>query len=128
CSSTGTVTSGVFGGVVGGVVALAAIVVAVLIISRRYQFPCVQTSDPVVKTQTASPYEHLATRAQTEYTAIVLAVPTMKPPLMSVFTPGKMPLIQSWELTLQRVRLKLRVNRQTRIQQAVIMKFQPTVS
>ncbi|XP_052806063.1 uncharacterized protein LOC128235290 [Mya arenaria] len=80
CSSTGTVTSGVFGGVVGGVVALAAIVVAVLIISRRYQFPCVQTSDnakntkmqsdPVVKTQTASPYEHLATRAQTEYTAI----------------------------------------------------------
>ncbi|XP_052807065.1 uncharacterized protein LOC128236224 isoform X2 [Mya arenaria] len=80
CSSKGTVTGGVFGGVVGGVVALATIVVAVLIISRRYQFPCMQTSDnakntkmqsdPVVETQTASPYEHLATRAQTEYTAI----------------------------------------------------------
>ncbi|WAR05750.1 hypothetical protein MAR_021119 [Mya arenaria] len=42
-SSTGTVTGGVFGGVVGGVVVVAAVVVAVLIISRRYQFPCMQT-------------------------------------------------------------------------------------
>ncbi|XP_052806491.1 uncharacterized protein LOC128235729 [Mya arenaria] len=79
-SSTGTVTGGVFGGVVGGVVVVAAVVVAVLIISRRYQFPCMQTPDnakntkiqanPVFETQAASPYEHLTTGEQTEYTEI----------------------------------------------------------
>ncbi|WAR05749.1 hypothetical protein MAR_021118, partial [Mya arenaria] len=53
-------------------------------------------ANPVFETQAASPYEHLTTGEQTEYTEIGLAVPTTKPLLMSVFTPEKMPLIQSW--------------------------------